>query len=52
MNDFSETPSAIRREVKRIQKDPAFITYVGKGKFRISEEGGATIELPVDRLYY
>ena len=52
VNDYTEPPSAIRREVRGIQKDPAFITFVGKGSFRITEEGGATVELPVDKLYY
>ena len=52
INDYAESPSAIRREVRGIQKDPALITYVGKGRFRITEEEGAVVELPIDRLYY
>ena len=52
VNDYTEPPSAIRREVKGIQQDPALITIKGKGKFRIVEQGGATVELLVDQLYY
>ena len=52
MSDFSKDPTPIRREVRGIQSEPALITYVGVGRFKITDELGQVCELPVERLYY
>ena len=52
MKDYVQDPTPISREVRGIQSSPAIITYVGVGKFSITDELGQICELPVDRLYY
>jgi Reverse transcriptase (RNA-dependent DNA polymerase) len=52
LEDFTETPKPIRREVRGIQSTPATITYVGQGAFSIVDDSGKNCKLQINSLYY